>query len=319
MKTLLLIDGTSYLYRAFHAMAPLSSPSGEPTGALFGVLNMLKRLPVDFPHDYAACVFDAKGPTFRNEMYADYKATRPPMPDELRSQAAQIQDLVAQMGWPVLSVSGVEADDVIGSLAVQAEAQGCKVIISTGDKDMAQLVTPHIMCVNTMNGDVLDEAGVQDKFGVRPDQIVDYLTLIGDKVDNVPGVDKVGPKTAVKWLEQYDSLDNVMAHAGDIKGKVGEHLQAALDHLPLSKQLITIKTDMDFSQELPNHLADLSPKSPAWADLVTRFAELGFKRWLAEAEQQVSKGTTDDLFAPAPAPVTKVIPAPTAAPKIAHQ
>ena len=320
MKTLLLIDGTSYLYRAFHAMAPLSSPSGEPTGALFGVLNMLKRLPVDFPHDYAACVFDAKGPTFRNEMYPDYKATRPPMPDELRSQAAQIQDLVAQMGWPVLSVSGVEADDVIGSLAVQAEAQGCKVIISTGDKDMAQLVTPHIMCVNTMNGDVLDEAGVQDKFGVRPDQIVDYLTLIGDKVDNVPGVDKVGPKTAVKWLEQYDSLDNVMAHAGDIKGKVGEHLQAALDHLPLSKQLITIKTDMDFSQELPNHLADLSPKSPAWADLVTRFAELGFKRWLAEAEQQASKGTTTDLFAPAPAaPVAKTAPAPTSAPKIEHQ
>ena len=320
MKTLLLIDGTSYLYRAFHAMAPLSSPSGEPTGALFGVLNMLKRLPVDFPHDYAACVFDAKGPTFRNEMYPDYKATRPPMPDELRSQAAQIQDLVAQMGWPVLSVSGVEADDVIGSLAVQAEAQGCKVIISTGDKDMAQLVTPHIMCVNTMNGDVLDEAGVQDKFGVRPDQIVDYLTLIGDKVDNVPGVDKVGPKTAVKWLEQYDSLDNVMAHAGDIKGKVGEHLQAALDHLPLSKQLITIKTDMDFSQELPNHMADLSPKSPAWADLVTRFTELGFKRWLAEAEQQASKGTTDDLFAPAAAaPAAKAAPAPTAAPKIAHQ
>ena len=320
MKTLLLIDGTSYLYRAFHAMAPLSSPSGEPTGALFGVLNMLKRLPVDFPHDYVACVFDAKGPTFRNEMYADYKATRPPMPDELRSQAAQIQELVAQMGWPVLSVSGVEADDVIGSLAVQAEAQGCKVIISTGDKDMAQLVTPHIMCVNTMNGDVLDEAGVQDKFGVRPDQIVDYLTLIGDKVDNVPGVDKVGPKTAVKWLEQYDSLDNVMAHAGDIKGKVGEHLQAALDHLPLSKQLITIKTDMDFSQELPNHLADLSPKSPAWADLVTRFAELGFKRWLAEAEQQASKGTTTDLFAPAPAaPVAKTAPAPTSAPKIEHQ
>ena len=320
MKTLLLIDGTSYLYRAFHAMAPLSSPSGEPTGALFGVLNMLKRLPVDFPHDYAACVFDAKGPTFRNEMYPDYKATRPPMPDELRSQAAQIQDLVAQMGWPVLSVSGVEADDVIGSLAVQAEAQGCKVIISTGDKDMAQLVTPHIMCVNTMNGDVLDEAGVQDKFGVRPDQIVDYLTLIGDKVDNVPGVDKVGPKTAVKWLEQYDSLDNVMANAGDIKGKVGEHLQAALDHLPLSKQLITIKTDMDFSQELPNHMADLSPKSPAWADLVTRFTELGFKRWLAEAEQKASKGTTDDLFAPAAAaPVAKAAPAPTAAPKIAHQ
>ena len=320
MKTLLLIDGTSYLYRAFHAMAPLSSPSGEPTGALFGVLNMLKRLPVDFPHDYAACVFDAKGPTFRNEMYPDYKATRPPMPDELRSQAAQIQDLVAQMGWPVLSVSGVEADDVIGSLAVQAEAQGCKVIISTGDKDMAQLVTPHIMCVNTMNGDVLDEAGVKDKFGVRPDQIVDYLTLIGDKVDNVPGVDKVGPKTAVKWLEQYDSLDNVMAHAADIKGKVGEHLQAALDHLPLSKQLITIKTDMDFSQELPNQMADLSPKTPAWADLVTRFSELGFKRWLAEAEQQASKGTTADLFAaPAATPVAKAAPAPTTAPKPEHQ
>ncbi|UOO87879.1 DNA polymerase I [Vitreoscilla massiliensis] len=320
MKTLLLIDGTSYLYRAFHAMAPLSSPSGEPTGALFGVLNMLKRLPVDFPHDYAACVFDAKGPTFRNEMYPDYKATRPPMPDELRSQAAQIQDLVAQMGWPVLSVTGVEADDVIGSLAVQAEAQGCKVIISTGDKDMAQLVTPHIMCVNTMNGDVLDEAGVKDKFGVRPDQIIDYLTLIGDKVDNVPGVDKVGPKTAVKWLEQYDSLDNVIANAADIKGKVGEHLQAALDHLPLSKQLITIKTDMDFSQELPNHMADLSPKSPAWSDLVTRFTELGFKRWLAEAEQQASKGTTADLFAaPAAAPVTKATPAPTAAFKPEHQ
>lgn len=301
MKTLLLIDGTSYIYRAFHAMAPLTSPTGEPTGALFGVLNMLKNLHIDYPHDYATCVFDAKGPTFRNDMYPAYKATRPPMPEDLRPQVARIQTLVADMGWPVLSIAGVEADDVIGSLAVKAEAHGCKVIISTGDKDMAQLVTPNIMCINTMNGDVLDEAGVVNKFGVRADQIIDYLTLVGDKVDNVPGVDKVGPKTAAKWLEQYGTLDNIISHADQFKGKVGEHLQAALSHLPLSKALITIKTDMDFSEHLPNKIDDLLRKEPNWDKLVLRFAELGFKRWLAEAQKKANQNTPNnaaqnDLF-----------------------
>ncbi|UOO92596.1 DNA polymerase I [Vitreoscilla stercoraria] len=301
MKTLLLIDGTSYIYRAFHAMAPLTSPTGEPTGALFGVLNMLKNLHIDYPHDYATCVFDAKGPTFRNDMYPDYKATRPPMPDDLRPQIERIQELVADMGWPVLSIAGVEADDVIGSLAVKAEAHGCKVIISTGDKDMAQLVTPNITCINTMNGDVLDEAGVVQKFGVRADQIIDYLTLVGDKVDNVPGVDKVGPKTAAKWLAQYDTLDNIIAHATEFKGKVGEHLQAALSHLPLSKALITIKTDMDFSEHLPNKIDDLLRQEPDWDKLVLRFAELGFKRWLAEAQKKANRtapnhDAQNDLF-----------------------
>ena len=208
-KTLLLVDGSSYLYRAYHALAPLTSPTGMPTGALYGVLNMLRRLRLDTPHDYACCIFDAKGENFRHQLYPAYKANRPPMPDDLRPQAEALPELVSLMGWPILSVKNVEADDVIGTLAVNGEKAGFKVIISTGDKDMAQLVNDQVSLVNTMKNEKLDIAGVQEKFGVAPNQIIDYLSLIGDKVDNVPGVDKCGPKTAVKWLQEYGTLQNL--------------------------------------------------------------------------------------------------------------
>ncbi len=305
MKTLLLVDGTSYLYRAFHAMAPLTSPTGEPTGALYGVLNMLRHLRLNHQHDYCACIFDAKGKNFRHDLFPDYKGTRPPMPDELRSQANQIQDLVRLTGWPVLSVPDVEADDVIGTLSRAGDAAGMKVIISTGDKDMAQLVTDNVSLVNTMTGEVLDVDGVQGKFGVPPERIIDYLTLIGDKVDNVPGVDKCGPKTAVKWLDAYGSLENIMAHATEIKGKVGEHLQAALNHLPLSYELITIKDDVDLSADMPDGMEGLHFQQTDPEALVERFQNLGFKKWLAEAQQKLAEKpapkthiqTQDDLFA----------------------
>ncbi len=312
MNTLLLVDGTSYLYRAYHAMSALSSPTGEPTGALYGVLNMLRRLRLDVEHDYCACVFDAKGKNFRHALYPDYKATRPPMPDDLRSQAEQIQDLVALMGWPVLAIPEVEADDVIGTLARHAAAKGHRVLISTGDKDMTQLVNEQITLVNTMSGEKLDIAGVTEKFGVPPQGIVDYLTLVGDKVDNVPGVDKCGPKTAVKWLTEYGTLENLMAHADEVGGKVGEQLQAALGYLPLSKQLVTIKTDIDLSHELPNGAEDLRRRTPDWQRLVERFRRFGFRSWLQEAEQRSQAG--DDLFAPnttsAPADTSNRLPEP---------
>lgn len=301
MKTLLLVDGTSYLYRAFHAMAPLTSPTGEPTGALYGVLNMLRHLRLNHQHDYCACIFDAKGKNFRHQLYPEYKSTRPPMPDELRSQANQIQELVALTGWPVISIADVEADDVIGTLAREGEKAGLKVIISTGDKDMAQLVTDNITLVNTMKNEILDIAGVQEKFGVPPNRIIDYLTLIGDKVDNVPGVDKCGPKTAVKWLDAYDSLQGVMNHASEIKGKVGEHLQAALEHLPLSYELITIKDDVDLTQALPNGLTDLHFNADNLPTLLEKFEALGFKKWLEETKKKISDSSSSskpqaDLF-----------------------
>ena len=305
MNTLLLVDGSSYLYRAFYAMTHLSAPDGTPTNAVYGVLNMLRRLRAEVPHDYCACVFDAKGTNFRHELFADYKATRPPMPDDLRPQADMLPELVALMGWPVLKVADVEADDVIGTLARQADEAGMKVVVSTGDKDMAQLVNERIMLVNTMSNETLDIEGVVNKFGVRPEQIIDYLALIGDKVDNVPGVEKCGPKTAVKWLAEYGTLANVMAHAADIKGKVGENLQAALAHLPLSYQLITIKTDVDLQQELPEGMQSLHRRTPQWSALAEHFKTLGFRSWLKEAEAQIGNGNGQggDLFAAAAVPV----------------
>ena len=225
MKTLLLVDGSSYLYRAFHAIRDLSNSRGEPTNAIYGVLNMLRRLHKDYPAEYSACVFDAKGKTFRDDLYPQYKANRPSMPDELASQIAPLKEAIVAMGWPLIEVSGVEADDVIGTLAREAEQAGMRVVISTGDKDITQLVTPQVTLVNTMTNEVLDVAGVTQKFGVPPERIIDYLSLIGDTVDNVPGVSKVGPKTAVKWLTQYGTLDNVVAHAGEISGVVGENLR----------------------------------------------------------------------------------------------
>ena len=294
--TLLLVDGSSYLYRAYHAMAQLSAPDGAPTGALYGVLNMLRRLRADYVHDYCAVVFDAKGKNFRHEMFPDYKATRPPMPDDLRPQAEALPDLVRLMGWPVLVIPQVEADDVIGTLAAMAGEAGWNVVVSTGDKDMAQLVNERVTLVNTMNGETLDIEGVKEKFGVRPDQIRDYLALMGDKVDNVPGVEKCGPKTAVKWLEAYGSLAGVMEHAAEIKGKVGENLQAALPQLPLSYDLVTIKTDVDLHSELSDGLESLRRTTPKWAQLVVDFKRWGFRTWLKEAESRMHEAADGDLF-----------------------
>ena len=294
--TLLLVDGSSYLYRAYHAMAQLSAPDGAPTGALYGVLNMLRRLRADYVHDYCAVVFDAKGKNFRHEMFPDYKATRPPMPDGLRPQAEALPDLVRLMGWPVLVIPQVEADDVIGTLAAMAGEAGWNVVVSTGDKDMAQLVNERVTLVNTMSGETLDIEGVKEKFGVRPDQIRDYLALMGDKVDNVPGVEKCGPKTAVKWLEAYGSLAGVMEHAAEIKGKVGENLQAALPQLPLSYDLVTIKTDVDLHSELSDGLESLRRTSPKWSQLAVDFKRWGFRTWLKEAESRMHEAADGDLF-----------------------
>lgn len=295
--TLLLVDGSSYLYRAYHAMGQnLTAPDGAPTGALYGVLNMLRRLRSEYPHDYCAVVFDAKGKNFRHQMFEEYKATRPPMPDDLRPQAEALPDLVRLTGWPVLVIGQVEADDVIGTLAKQGAEHGLRVIVSTGDKDMAQLVDERVTLVNTMSSEALDIEGVKAKFGVRPDQIRDYLALMGDKVDNVPGVEKCGPKTAVKWLEAYGSLAGVMEHASEIKGKVGENLQAALPQLPLSYDLVTIKTDVDLHAELSDGIESLRRTTPKWAQLVVDFKRWGFRTWLKEAESNMNTGSTDDLF-----------------------
>jgi DNA polymerase-1 len=244
MTRLVLIDGSSYLYRAFHALPPLSNAQGEPTGALFGVVNMLRATLKEKP-DCAAFVVDAPGPTFRDDLFAQYKANRPPMPDELRAQIEPMLAIVEALGFPILRVAGVEADDVIGTLALQAAAAGTEVTVSTGDKDFAQLVRPNIVLVNTMSGSRLDsDAAVMEKFGVRADQIVDLLALMGDSVDNIPGVEKCGPKTAAKWLAEYGTLDGVIENAAKVGGKIGDNLRAALSQLPLSRQLATIKTDV---------------------------------------------------------------------------
>ena len=250
-RTLLLVDGSSYLYRAYHAMPDLRAVPGDAgssaTGAIRGMVNMMQSLRKEVPCDYAACVFDARGPTFRDVLYPHYKAQRSPMPDDLRSQIAPIHELVRLMGWQVLDVPGVEADDVIGTLAIVAAGQGIDVVVSSGDKDLAQLVNDHITIVDTMNGKRRDLAGVEAEFGVPARLMVDFQTLVGDAVDNVPGVEKVGPKTAARWLQEYGSLAGVVAHAADIKGVAGENLRKALDWLPTARALLTIKTDCDLS------------------------------------------------------------------------
>ncbi|MFK7088990.1 DNA polymerase I [Chromobacterium violaceum] len=285
MKTLLLIDGSSYLYRAFHAMPDLRSPDGRPVGAVYGMVNMLRRLEKEVEFDYSACVFDAKGKTFRDDLYPEYKANRPSMPEELASQITAVHDVVQASGWPMLVVPGVEADDVIGTLARLGAAAGMKVIVSTGDKDMAQLVTPDVTLVNTMTNELLDEAGVKEKFGVPPSLIIDYLTLIGDKVDNVPGVDKCGPKTAVKWLEEYGSLDAIIAQAGSVGGKVGENLRAALDWLPMGRRLITIDCDVDLAADLPHGLPGLQHGQKDKPRLAELFQNLGFRTFYREVTE----------------------------------
>ncbi|WP_081813287.1 DNA polymerase I [Methylobacter tundripaludum] len=289
-ERLILVDGSSFLFRAYHAIPPLTNASGEPTNAIYGVSNMLRKLIADYHSDYITVVFDAPGKTFRNELYDQYKAHRPPMPDDLRVQIAPLHNLIRAMGLPLIIESGVEADDVLGVLAQHAEQQGYDVIISTGDKDMAQLVTEHIILENTMSNTRMDIQGVIDKFGVRPEQIIDYLALIGDTVDNIPGVPKVGPKTAAKWLEQYSTLENLVAHADKITGKIGENLRASLDQLPLSKQLTTIKCDLD----LPYNMEDLKQRPMDKAELKNLLAELGFSSWLKmlDASTEPSTGSS---------------------------
>jgi DNA polymerase-1 len=277
-KTLVLVDGSSYLYRAFHAMPALTNSKGEPTGAIYGVTNMLRRLLKDYDPAHVAVVFDAKGKTFRDEIYPEYKANRPPMPDDLRRQIEPIHAIVRAMGLPLLCIDGVEADDVIGTLAKQAEVQGMKVLVSTGDKDMAQLVNEHVTLVNTMTETEMDPDGVVEKFGIPAERIIDYLALIGDTVDNVPGVPKVGPKTAVKWLEKYGSLEAIMEHADEFKGKVGEYLRESLEQLPLSQELVTIRCDV----EMELRPLELERQAPDTETLRELYSEMEFKTWLAE-------------------------------------
>ena len=277
-RCLVLVDGSSYLYRAFHAMPSLTNSKGDPTGAAYGMTNMLKRLEAEVAPELAAVIFDAKGKTFRDDLYPEYKANRAPMPTELRAQLESIHALVRALGFPVLEVGGVEADDVIGTLAELGKNAGLDVLVSTGDKDMAQLVDDHVTMVNTMDGAVLDAAGVEAKFGVRPESIVDYLTLVGDTVDNVPGVPKVGPKTAVKWLAQYRTVEDVVAHADEIKGKVGENLRASLEQIPLSKELVTIRCDVP----LDVGPLDLELCEPDTETLKALYGELEFRTWLGE-------------------------------------
>ena len=270
-----LVDGSSYLFRAYHAMPPLNNSKGMPTGAVKGVVNMMRSLAKDYASANIVVVFDAKGPTFRNEMYVEYKAHRPPMPDDMRPQIEPIHQIINAMGLPLLIIPGVEADDVIGTLAAQATAQGIDTLISTGDKDMAQLVSPHVGLVNTMTNTHLDEEGVFTKFGVRPDQIIDYLAIVGDTADNIPGVPGAGPKTAVKWLAAYDTLENLMEKADEIGGKIGEKLRNALDFLPLSQALTTIKLDVELEQSLDQ----MAPKPVDQAALLALYEDLEFRSW----------------------------------------
>ena len=298
-KKLVLVDGSSYLYRAFHALPSLTNSKEFPTGAIHGVIAMLKSLYEEHKPDYFGVVFDPRGKTLRDEWYPQYKANRPPMPDDLREQVPPIFDIVRALGYPLVVVDAVEADDVIGTLARRAAADGIEVVISTGDKDMAQLVDEHIRLVNTMDNSVLDAAGVVEKFGVRPDQIIDYLTLMGDKVDNIPGVDKVGPKTAVKWLEKYDDLENVVAHAGEIPGKVGENLRNSIADLPLSKRLVTI-IDIDDVNDVDLDLAldDLMPRKWDHERLRELFGELEFKNWLKQLEEVTGAEVAEPAASP---------------------
>ena len=285
---LVLVDGSSYLFRAYHALPQLISSKGQPTGAIKGVISMLRKLISDYPDSQVVVVFDAKGKSFRNEIYADYKANRPAMPDDLRSQIAPIHDIIRCMGLPLLIVEGVEADDVLGTLAVQATENKMLTLISTGDKDMAQLVSPYITLIDTMKDIFIDEDGVVDKFGVRNDQIVDYLSLVGDTSDNIPGVPKCGPKTAVKWLNEYGSLQGVIDNANKIGGKVGEYLRASIEFLPMSYELATIKTDVELEQSIE----ELQVSLEDMPGLLAIYTELEFRPWVVELERSL-----DDTYA----------------------
>ena len=298
-KTLLLVDGSSYLYRAYHAMPDLRGPDGVPTGAIRGMVAMMKLLREQIGADYAACVFDAKGKTFRDDWYPEYKANRSSMPEDLVLQIEPIHAVVEMLGWPIIMVPGIEADDAIGTLARAATAAGWKTVISTGDKDLAQLVDEHVTLINTMSNETLDVAGVLAKFGVPPERIIDYLALVGDTVDNVPGVNKVGPKTAVKWLLEHGSLDGVVAAAPAMKGAVGENLRQALDWLPMGRKLVTVVTDHDMSPHVQGWpaLDALALRPVDHQRLLEFYQRYGFRGWREEIEKQL--GAT---ASPAPAP-----------------
>lgn len=318
---LLLVDGSSFLYRAYHALPDLRGPEGQPTGAVHGIVAMMKKLREDIGAEHAACVFDAKGPTFRDEWYAEYKAQRAPMPEDLRAQIEPIHEVVRLLGWPVLEVPGIEADDAIGTLARLGAASGHQVVVATGDKDLAQLVTPDVSLINTMAKppERLDEAGVLAKFGVPPDRIIDYLTLMGDTVDNVPGVEKVGPKTAAKWIAEHGSLDGVIANADKIKGVAGENLRKALDWLPMGRKLVTVRCDCDLDGHVPGWpaLEALALKPVDESGLAGFYGRYGFKTWLKElsGELPAPKAKT---AAPAAAADAPAAPAPSAAPLERH-
>ncbi len=287
---LVLVDGSSYLFRAFHALPPLTGPEGQPTGAMYGTLNMLRRLIQDYQPERFAVIFDASGKSFRNDIYPQYKANRPPMPDDLRAQIEPLREIVQAMGLPVMVEPGVEADDVIGTLARTAANDGLSVLISTGDKDMAQLVDERISLLDTMKDAVTDTAAVEKKFGVAPERIVDFLALVGDSIDNIPGVPKVGPKTAAKWLTDYGSLEALIAHADEIKGKVGDNLRACLDQLPMAKDLATIRCELELSKAL----AELTPAPPDRDRLREFYRNFGFSTWLRELDADAAPGESRD-------------------------
>jgi len=289
----LLVDGSSYLFRAYHAMPGFTNSKGEATGTIYGVTNMLRKLIADYSPTHIAVVFDAKGKTFRHKMFKDYKANRPPMPDDLREQIQPVHDIVEAMGLPLICVSGVEADDVIGTLAAQASELGMETLISTGDKDMAQLVNKHVSLINTMTDLYSDIDGVKEKFGVTPEQIIDYLALMGDKADNIPGVPKVGPKTAVKWLAEYGTIANIIEHADEIKGKVGESLRDNLKQLPLSQELTTIKLDVELDCT-PKTLVHAAPDVTSLQEFFSRYE---FKTWLAQLDDANGVNTSAAIAA----------------------
>lgn len=289
MKTLLLVDGSSYLYRAYHAMPDLRNKDNEPTGVIYGVINMLKNIHRRYPSDYSVCIFDAKGKTFRNKIYSDYKANRPSMPEELANQIEPLKIAIEALGWPIIIKTGVEADDVIGTLATQANKKNIDVTISTGDKDLAQLVNCQTKLINTMTNEVLDESGVEKKFGVGPELIIDYLTIIGDKADNIPGVEKVGPKTALKWLCEYGSLKEVINNANNISGVVGDNLRSALEWLPTAFKLITIKCDVDIIFSW-----DKFQRKPQNKKILTEiYQKYNFSSWLKDLDS-----SPDSLYIP---------------------
>jgi DNA polymerase-1 len=293
-EPIVLVDGSSYLFRAYHALPPLMNSKNQPTGAIFGVANMLKKLLVEYPTHHVAVVFDTKSKNFRHELYPDYKANRPEMPEELASQILPLHELIRAMGLPLIAIEGIEADDVIGSFAKQAIEDNRQVIISTGDKDFAQLVCDKITLINTMSSSRLDEAGVEEKFGVKPNQIIDYLALVGDSVDNVPGVPGVGPKTAAKWLREYHTLENMIAHSHEIKGKVGDNFREKIHYLPMAKKLVTIHQEMP----LPITIHDLAIQPKDINKLRTLFTELEFRAWLKELEAKALREQPDSFLDP---------------------